>query len=190
MPLRRPAALLLVAAALAGCFRREPPPDLGPLPAFALTDQDGNPVGTAQLGGRVWVANLIFTRCPDVCPVLSQRMAALQSRLPANVDLISITVDPAHDTPEVLRAYATAHGATPRWRFLTGPRDVIVGLMRNGFKVAFRDDGPPEAPIAHSERFMLVDGDLRLRGAYLAGDDDATAALVADATLLAAATPR
>ena len=73
---------------------------------------------------------------------------------------------------------------------LFGSQDVIVGLMRDGFKVAFRDDGPPAAPIAHSERFMLVDGDLHLRGAYLASDEDAMAALVADAATLAAATPR
>jgi protein SCO1 len=128
------------------------------------------------------VADFIFTRCPDVCPVLTARMRDLQKTLDANradVTLVSISVDPGHDTPEILRDYATQHGAGPGWHFVTGPRDALAALLRDGFHVAFADDGPETGPITHSDRFVLVDADLRIRG-YYHGSDPADLERLAD----------
>jgi protein SCO1/2 len=169
--------------AWAGCGAR-PLPVLGTVPTFTLTDRSGTEVGSAQLAGEVWVADFIFTRCPDVCPALTARMAKLQTALPADVRLVSFSVDPTHDTPEVLRAYATRAGARDGWLFLTGPRDAVATLLREGFRVAYADDGPPTAPITHSDRFVLVDRELRIRGYYHGGEAEDLARLTQDAAAL------
>jgi len=106
-------------------------------------------------------------------------------RTAPDVVLVSFSVDPAHDTPEVLQAYATTHRAASRWHFLTGPRDDVASLLRDGFHVAFADDGPPTGPITHSDRFVLVDGALRIRGYYHGSDAEDLDRLAADAARLA-----
>ena len=167
-------------------------PTLGVVPAFSLTERAGTALTQDDLRGKVWVADFIFTRCPDVCPVLTSRMRDLQKTLDAkraDVTLVSISVDPGYDTPEVLRAYATAHGAGPGWHFVTGPRDAIARLLRDGFHVAFADDGPATGPITHSDRFVLVDAELRIRGYYHGSDPEDLARLADDARHLAPARP-
>jgi protein SCO1 len=159
------------------------------VPPFALVERAGTPLRSDDLRGKVWIADFVFTRCPDVCPVLTGRMASLQRALatqPADVTLVSFSVDPVHDTPEVLRDYATAHGARPGWLFATGPRDAVATLLRDGFHVAFADDGPAAAPITHSDRFVLVDRALQIRGYYHGSDADDLARLERDARALAA----
>jgi protein SCO1/2 len=162
---------------------------LGSVPAFALTERSGRAVGSDDLRGHVWIADFVFTRCPDFCPVLTARMAELQRALGAGDDLrlVSVSVDPVHDTPEVLRDYAVKAGAGDGWLFLTGPRDAVARLVHDGFKLAFADDGPAAQPITHSDRFVLVDRSLRIRGYYLATDADDLARLRADAAALRAA---
>lgn len=185
---RRAVAVLALLVVVAGCGREELPV-LGTLPPFALTERAGTPVGSDALAGRVWIADFVFTRCPGVCPVLSQRMADLRPKLAQGADgvrLVSITVDPVHDTPEVLRPYAERWGAGPEWLFLTGSRDDVGRLLRDGFKVGFADDGPAELPITHSERFVLVDRDMQIRGYYVGTDPADLARLVADANALQA----
>ncbi len=166
---------------------------LGTLPPFALTERTGRAVSATDLAGSVWVADFIFTRCPDVCPALSTRMAALQEPLATGDDpvrLVSLSVDPVHDTPAVLVSYAERYRAGPNWLFLTGSRDAVAGLLRDGFRVAFADDGPPAAPITHSDRFVLVDRDLRIRGYYHGSDQADLDRLVADARTLRGSDPR
>lgn len=182
------AALLLGVMAAIACRRADPLPVLGTLPPFSLTERNGHAVAADDLRGQVWVAAFIFTRCPDVCPALTARMAGLRAPLASaspHVRLVSLSVDPAHDTPQVLRDYADRHGAGPDWWFLTGPRDTVVGLLRDGFRVAFADDGPPSAPITHSDRFVLVDRRLQVRGYYHGNDPAELDRLVADARRLA-----
>ena len=176
-------AALLALAALGGCRARELPV-LGTVPAFALTERSGQPLRAEDLAGRVWIADFVFTRCPDVCPALTARMARLQPAGDGNdtVRLVSFSVDPVHDTPEVLRAYAERAGARGDWLFVTGARDAMAALLRDGFRVAFADDGPPTSPITHSDRFVLVDRQLRIRGYYHGSDPDDVDRLARDAS--------
>jgi len=112
-------------------------------------------------------------------------MATLQRTLAgAPLRLVSFSVDPAHDTPQVLADYAHHFGAGDQWLFVTGARDAIRTLLRDGFRVAFADDGPPESPITHSDRFVLVDRQLRIRGYYHGGDAADLERIVRDARLL------
>lgn len=183
----RRALLVVLGLALAACGH-EPLPVLGEVPDFALVDQDGAPVAAGDLEGGPWVADFVFTRCPDVCPAITATMKGLERDLAAegaDVTLVSISVDPAHDTPPVLREYATRFGAGPRWRFLTGSRDAVAALVKDGFKLGFADDGPPTAPITHSDRFVLVDGQRRIRGYYRSREPHEMARLAADARRLA-----
>src|SRR3954466_9019502 len=115
------------------------PAVLGGLPAFTLTDQRGQPYGSRELAGKVWVADFIFTSCQAVCPLLSERMAEVgrrARRLGPDFHLVSISVDPERDTPERLAAYAARYGANPiSWSFLTGPEQAIQTTVVEGFKV-------------------------------------------------------
>lgn len=184
------ALLLSLALVVPGCRRAEPLPDQGTVPAFALIDHTGTPFQSDALANTVWIANFVFTHCPDICPALSQQMARLQRELPerggADVRLISISVDPTRDTPDVLQAYATQVGVGPHWRFLTGPRAAVASLLRDGFHVAWADDGPANMPITHSDRFALVDRRQRIRGTYHGLDAADLARLADDAIRLQA----
>jgi len=188
-PSSRPARTALAAALLlclgTGCGKALPV--LGDLPHFSLTDRTGELVDSEQLRGKVWIADFIFTSCPDFCPALTGRMAQLQKRLPVDADpvrLVSFSVDPVRDTPAILTAYAARAGARPEWLFLTGPRDALASLLRDGFRVAYADDGPATSPITHSDRFVLVDRGLRLRGYYHGNDPQDVDRLAVDAEAL------
>ena len=140
------------------------------MPGFELTDQEGLPFASSQLDGKVWVATFFFSRCGATCPLQTEQFAALQERLrdDATLDdvrLVSLTVDPSHDTPAVLREYAGRAGADPsRWTFLTGDRGTIRGLCRDGFRLPVLDTDDPQSLIAHSQSFILVDRHMRIRG--------------------------
>ena len=117
-------------------------PRLWAVPDFALIERSGQAVTRADLLGKVWIASVIFTRCVDECPVVSNHMARLQEALAAEPDvrLVSITVDPAYDTPEVLTRYAQSFAAQPqRWLFLTGDKATIYRLVREGFRLGLVD---------------------------------------------------
>ncbi|MCZ7677247.1 MAG: SCO family protein [Sandaracinaceae bacterium] len=126
LPRRRAAlaaALSVIAVLATGCGE-EPLPELLPIGEFALVDQDGEDVTNADLRGKVWIVDFVFTSCPDVCPVLTTQMANLHRRIDAgDVRFVSVSVDPAEDTPERLREYAARFGAdTSRWSFLDHAR--------------------------------------------------------------------
>jgi protein SCO1/2 len=151
-------------------------PVLGQVPDFTLVASDGRPFGRSDLDGKPWVVDFIFTTCAGVCPRLSARMASLQDEIPPGARLVSITVDPATDTPEVLRAYAGRYGARPdRWVFLTGDAGAIYRLSADGFRLAAGespawDPAVDDGPFFHSSRIVLVDAAGRIRG-YYDGDD-------------------
>lgn len=185
------AVLLVVAgAAVWQMVRRpEPPPVLGEVPDFALTNRDGRVIRRADLAGAPWIADFIFTRCGASCPMMSLRMAKLERELPPSlgVRFVSFSVDPGYDTPAVLQEYAESFGAPGRWLFLTGDKKAIHHLSKEGFKLAV-DDGTPvneDEPILHSTRFVLVDGEGRIRGYYEAFDEEAVKKLMREVAALA-----
>jgi len=174
-------ALLL--GALPAC-RPQPPalPDYGVVPRFQLTDQAGQSFDSATLAGKVWVADFFFTVCRDVCPRMTGQMHQVQSALQKapHVRLISFTVDPARDTPEVLAAYAKLHHAAPGiWRFLTGPQATLQMLDRDVFKL-----GNVDGSMTHSTRFVLIDQQAHIRGYYDTSEADSIPRLVHDVHLL------
>jgi protein SCO1/2 len=194
----RPAAWFALIGALAAwpvvwALRADvppPPPVLGTLPAFELTDQDGRPFGSRDLEGRVWVASFIFTRCETVCPAITRQVARVQARtrsLEPALHLVSFSVDPEWDTPGRLAAYARAYRASPRmWTFLTGPTEAVRETVERGLRVSMgRDpDVPGPAGISHGTHLVLVDGAGRIRGYYDPEAPDAVDRVVRDAALL------
>ena len=170
----------------AGCGRRpEPLPVYGQVPAFVLTAQQGKEFRSQELDGKVWVADFIYTSCEGPCPRMSALMRRIQEEtrdLP-QVRLVSFTVDPARDTPEVMAAYARHYQAIPgRWFFLTGARDDLQQLYRHAFLL-----GDVDGTLVHSTRFVLVDGRGRIRGFYGTSDVEDIARLTADLRRLATA---
>jgi protein SCO1 len=171
-------AVLLIAAllTLTGCAAWAPPPaddDLGEVADFALTERGGETVRRADLLGKVWVAAFGFTRCTGPCPQVSGTMARLQGELAGQPDvrLVSFSVDPEHDTPEVLREYAQRFGADPqRWWFLTGPREDMYRLIQESFHLAVQQsEGEARRPgqeVTHSFKVALVDRAGHIRGYF------------------------
>jgi len=176
-------ALLLIAtvvvAALYGWVRfragdRAPLPVLGQVTSIALTNQTGRLVTLESLRGHVWVADLIFTRCPGPCLKLTRNLAELQRRLPADLPvlLITLTADPEFDTPEVLSEYAARTGADlRRWHFLTGNRTNINRLATGQLLLSVQETDPAEREdendlYLHSTKWVLVDRQGRLRAVY------------------------
>jgi len=156
-------------------------------PKFQLTNQEGKPFGDADLKGKVWVVDFVFTRCMGPCPLMTQKMVTLSHTVKSpDVRLVSISVDPSYDTPEVLRKYAEQQGATdPRFVFLTGEPRTIYDLAEKGFKLTARPslDG---SVIEHDERFLLIDGSGGVRGIYRSNEPESMEALAVDAEKLAA----
>ncbi len=215
----------------------------GTVPDFSLIQRDGRRVTLADLRGKVWIANFIYTHCTETCPLQSAQMARLQEELKTEPDfrLMSITVDPQQDTPEVLSEYATRFGADrERWLFLTGNKRAIYALAVEGFRLSVADPeeldqgprnkrapsgrpqahqgepslrpngragtvtrflgtaglsllepapalahpGHPGKPFLHSSRFVVVDGQARIRGYYQSNDDEALGRLRRDVRTL------
>ncbi|HZM52979.1 MAG TPA: SCO family protein, partial [Vicinamibacteria bacterium] len=146
----------------------------------------------ADLRGRPWVADFIFTQCGGACPAMTARLARLRREIPMDVAFVSFTVDPAHDTPEVLARYAATFHADGSWHFVTGAQKDLYDLSVGGFKLAAMEVPAGEravggdGPFLHSSKFVLVDGEGVLRGYYDSTDEPAMRALVADAALLRA----
>ena len=145
-------------------------PVLGHAPPFALTDHNANPIDLDELRGRIWIADFIFTRCSGPCLAMTRRMSRLQKKLAEFSDeirFLSVSVDPDHDSLQVLRQYADRHGIdTTTWRFATTPRTDLRRLVIEGFKLPLENTDNPQHAILHSDRFVLVDRESRIRGYY------------------------
>ena len=175
----------------------EPLPVFAQLPHFTLTNRDTETVTLSDLAGAPWIADFIFTRCPGICPFMTRQMSRVAAELPAaaTIRLVSFSVDPDYDTPEVLQEYAERHDAPDHWYFLTGESQAIRSLSRDGFLLAVADAteeqqaasgeaGETIEPIVHSNRLVLVDGAGRIRGYYDAFDEREVAKLLRDVRTL------
>ena len=155
-------------------LRRVPPPApvLGNVPPFSMTDQRGQPFGSSDLVGMVWVADFIFTSCQTMCPLLTDKMGQLVHRsrqLGPEVHFVSFSVDPERDTPARLADYAGRYHADPRkWSFLTGTLASIQAAVVDGFKIGVDRHKTADDfwDIVHGEHMVIVDRGLRIRGYF------------------------
>jgi protein SCO1 len=174
--------ILVLAACLAtvclACQPQTPPPDVyGAMPTFQLTDQTGAQFTSSALTGHVTLLDFVYTHCTDACPLLSANFQEVQRKLSGDnrVMLVSLSVDPQHDTPPVMAEYAQQFNADPNsWKMLTGDWDAVWDVV-TGFKVATRPPRPAaDAPapggteLTHTTAVVLIDPQLQVR-AYLDG---------------------
>ena len=165
-------------------------PDHGQLPAFSFVDQTGEGYSDESLRGSVAIASFIFTRCPTVCPVVSMKMQRLAERTAGAADLVllSFSVDPEYDRPEILAAFGDKFDADPaRWKFLTGDPDDIRSAVEGSLKIAMDrqgtlEDGTPD--IVHGNHLVLLDKNLHIRGYYDYTDTKRLDQLLRDAAAL------
>ena len=188
------ACAVIPAVILPQVFRDDPKLDnLGTVPPFQLVDERGAPFTEDALRGHPTIVNFIFTRCDTVCPVTAMKMNRLEEktrdRRGAAIKFLSISVDPKHDGPAELAAFAARYKARPeRWRFVTGEPAAIEQLVEGTFMSPMDPDGTTRsgAPnIVHSGYFMLVDGELQIRGVYDSNDLQRLDQLLRDARFLA-----
>lgn len=175
--------LTLTALRCTGRLRHvpDPPEVLVQLPAsYSLLDHRGREFTPQTLEGQVWIAGFVFTSCPSVCPAVTKAMSDLRDRYDrygVDVQMVSFTVDPGFDTPEVLTQYMADHGLSDeRWRFVTGEPTEVIALIRNGFKLGVghreQDEQGVAYDIAHSTKLALVDADGGVRGFYGIDDEE------------------
>ena len=159
--------------------------ELFAVPDIQLTDQDGKTFSTDQLRGHPWIADFIFTSCAGSCPIMTHQMTELQKKTPAEVDLVSFSVDPEHDTPAILRAYGEGnHADFGRWHFLTGSKKDMSDAAY-AMKISVHPADKNFA-LSHSDRFLLVNQTGHVVGIYDGTDNQDVSRLAADATKLAA----
>ena len=170
----------LLAKAQSRLSPQQPLPVIATIADFSLTNQNGAAVSLADLRGKVWVADIIFTRCPGPCLRMTHQMKELQDALPSgsSTRLVSLTTDSDNDTPEVLKTYAMKNGAdASRWMFLTGTKKQINNLAVDSLKLSAVEKKPeervtPEDLWVHSTIFVIIDKHAQLRGVFQTGGDD------------------
>lgn len=187
-------ALVIIGIALAFVLSRKPnqsAQEPRPLPVYAqvadfqLTNQIGRAVSLADLKGRIWIADIIFTRCAGPCPTMTRQMAGLQAALPAAVQCVTLTTDPEFDTPAVLKSYGEQFRADfGRWHFLTGSKREIGKLAIDGLKLTALDIPPEKRAndadlFVHSTIFVLVDKQARVRGTFESDEPEFKAKILA-----------
>lgn len=158
------AVMLLVTFLFKESITLDDLPISGSVPDFEFTDSNGETITREDMEGKVWVADFIFTTCTMACPIMTGNMNLIHKSFKDdnNVRIISISVYPEYDTPEVLKEYASRYNAnTDRWHFLTGPEESVKNIIKTGFKI-----GDYEDIIFHSEKFALVDVRGNIRGYY------------------------
>ena len=158
------AALLIATYLLKNSEPENSLPVIGNIPDFEFVNSEGETITLTSLKGKVWVADFIFTTCNMACPIMTGNMNIIHKKYKQNDDvrLVSISVYPDYDTPEVLTKYAAQYNAdTNRWYFLTGEESTVQEVIKDGFKI-----GDYEDIIFHSEKFALVDRSGMIRAYY------------------------
>lgn len=159
--------------------------------AFSFTDQTGKAFGSKELKGKIYVAEYFFTTCGTICPIMNAQMQRVQQKFLKNkkVQIVSITVDPEHDSVPQLKSYANAHGAKhDQWHFLTGKKEDLYKLARRSFfllkPAEVRNQGDVGSDFIHTNYFVLIDDNSQIRGYYDGTDEDAVDVLMGDIQLL------
>ena len=148
-------------------------PVYGAVPAFKLMDSNGVTFDVRSLIGKPWIAAFMFTRCPDQCPLMVMKLAAISKKNP-ELKFVSFTSDPEHDRAEVLAEYVKRGIGPKNWSYLTGEKAELQKIA-SAFMISQAD-----SPSLHSTRFILVDGAGQVRGFYDSQSKEQLDALVID----------
>jgi protein SCO1/2 len=133
---------------------------IGPAPKFELVNQDNIKITNETYKGKVYVLEFFFTTCPSICPKMNLSMLAIENSFFGNPNfgIVSITIDPAHDTPAILKAHAKLLGVkSSNWNFLTGDKDYIFGIANKGFNLYVGENSKVSGGFEHSGLFALID---------------------------------
>jgi len=139
---------------------------IGAAPKFELTNQDGKKVSNETYKGKVYVLEFFFTTCPSICPKMNLSMLEIEKTFFGNPNfgIVSITIDPAHDTPQVLKDHAKLLGVkSSTWNFLTGDKATIMDLSNKGFNLYAGENSKVSGGFEHSGLFALIDKDGNIR---------------------------
>jgi len=141
---------------------------IGPAPKFELTNQDNTKISNETYKGKVYVLEFFFTTCPSICPKMNLSMLEIENTFFGNPNfgIVSITIDPAHDTPKVLKDHAKLLGVkSSNWNFLTGEKKTIMDLSNKGFNLYAGENDKVSGGFEHSGLFALIDknGNIRCR---------------------------
>ena len=147
-------------------FQKSDLVEIGPVPEFKLTNQDNKSISDKDYLGKVYVVEFFFTTCPTICPKMNESMLQLQNEFYGNPNfgIASITIDPAKDTPQVLKEHANLLGVKHyNWHFLTGDKEYIYSLANKGFNLYAGENNKVAGGFEHSGLFALVDKDGKIR---------------------------
>lgn len=147
-------------------FQKSDLVEIGPVPSFSLKDQNNKTISDKDYLGKVYVVEFFFTTCPTICPKMNENMLLLQKEFYGKPDfgIASITIDPNHDTPEVLKAHAEHLGVKHyNWHFLTGDKEYIYNLALKGFNLYARENDKVAGGFEHSGLFALIDKEGKIR---------------------------
>lgn len=159
------------------------------IPDFSFVNQNGDTINESIVKDKIYVTDFFFTSCPTICPVMKRQMLKVYEKFKDNPDvmILSHTIDPDHDTPEVLNKFAGDMGITGnQWQFLTGPKDKIYEIGQGSYLVTAKEDATAEGGYIHSGAFILIDKDRRVRGMYDGTTEEGTTKLMEDITTLLA----
>lgn len=142
--------------------------NIGPAPKFSLTNQDDTVVSNKTYEGKVYVLEFFFTKCPSICPKMNVSMLEIEKKFFGNPNfgIVSITIDPEHDSPKVLKDHAAFLGVkSSNWNFLTGDKTAILDLANKGFNLYAAENSQVNGGFEHSGLFALIDkkGNIRCR---------------------------
>jgi protein SCO1/2 len=177
--------LLVLSLFIASCQEKKTLPFLGPkdthlvdgkvdtiyhqIPPFRFLNQDSTWVSEKDMAGKIYIADFFFTSCPTICPKMKTQLLRIYDRYAANdqIRILSHSIDPAYDTPSVLRQYAERlQVKAPRWSMLTGDKAAIYKLGEKSYMVTAQEDKNEAGGFVHSGAFILVDKNRHVRGIY------------------------
>ncbi|WAC12381.1 SCO family protein [Dyadobacter pollutisoli] len=153
------------------------------IPPFSFVNQEGDTVSEKIVEGKIYVTDFFFTTCPTICPVMKRQMVKVFQQFKGNPDvmILSHTIDPEHDTPQVLNKFAKDLGVEgTQWQFLTGDKDKIYKIGQESYMSTAKEDKSAEGGYIHSGAFILVDKEKHVRGMYDGTTEEGTQKLIAD----------
>ena len=157
------------------------------IPAFSFLNQDAKTITEKSFDGKIYVADFFFTTCPTICPIMKKNMLKVYEAYHDNPDIgiLSHSIDPGHDSVEVLKKYADDLGVKGNmWQFVTGDREKIYEIGEKHYLVSARADANEPGGYIHSGHFVLIDKNKHIRGMYDGTKDEGTKQLIADIKVL------